>query len=135
MRTSINLLLAVAAVVLGPFAVAEEEGLSKTGLRKLFENTQWTTTGKTGGDQRSFVFLKYGEVSDSIPGGGKFKFFTVEQPNILKLYHHDPKKDRSADFMLFRVDVAGKTATQDVKASTAGGTMDLKYEGPAKPGK
>lgn len=136
MKTSINLVLALAVVVFSPFAAAEDEGLSKTRLRKLFENTQWTTTGNTGGAApRSFVFLKLGEVSDSNPGGGKFKHFTVEQPDILKMYRQDPKKDRNAEFMLFHVDVAAQTATQDIKSSTAGGSMTLKYVGPAKPGK
>jgi hypothetical protein len=135
MKTSLKLMLALAAAVMSPSVMAEDEGLSKTGLRKLFENTQWTTSEKTGGDVRSFVFLKFGEVSDSFAGGGKFKFFTVEPPDILKVYRQDPKKDRKAEFMLFRVDAAAKTATQDVKASTAGGSMSLKYQGPAKPGK
>ena len=123
--------------VIQPRAVtlADEKPLNKTELRKLLENTQWLTNEGPGKAPRSLVFRKDGEITDSQPAGGKYRFFTVEVPDILKIYHHDPKKDRKADFVLLRINVAAMTAQQDAKASTIEGAMLLKYEGPAKPGK
>lgn len=136
-----NILLLVAFVAAVMTASAQTPGpksaLTKNDLRKLLENTEWVSPNpKQGGQEgRTFVFRKDGEMTDSQAGGGKYRHYTFEAPDVLKIYRNDPKKNRKEDFMFFRVNVAAMTAQQDVVASTIGGEMFLKFVGPAKTGK
>ncbi len=110
--------------------------LSRTELRKLFENTQWLMAGNSEfkGGVGTYVFQRGGTLAHSGNAGGKSfhgKFYAVEAPDILKIYEHSPDKDHKAPFMFFRVNVGAKTAEQDAAASTISGTDFMKYEGPA----
>jgi len=96
----------------------------KTDLRKLIEETEWQSA-----KGHSFFFQRGGNFASS---GSWGSFYTLEAPDILKLWDRDPKKDRKATFRLLHVNAAEKTAEMDIKASTAGGELSLKYVGPAK---
>ena len=125
---------AAAVITASAQAPAGKTPASKNDLRKLLEDTEWVTP-KQGQTERTFVFRRGGEMIDSNAGGGKFRHYTVETPDILKIYHADPKKNRKAEFMFFRVNATTMTAQQDITASTIGGEMLLKFVGPAKPAK
>lgn len=113
-----------------PAAAAGATG-GKADLRKFVEDTQWVAAN--GG---TIVFRRGGTVqSEKIGGALLGKFYTLEAPDVLKVYNRDPSQDRKAEFMFFRVNLATKTAEQDVAASTIGGHVVLTYSGPAKAAK
>ena len=101
-------------------------GLNKTELRKLIENTQWAC-GKD--DNGQILFLRGGQMT----GIGR-RFYTVEAPDILRIYEKDPAKDRKAVFLQFRVHVAAMVAEFDVEGTTELGEKDapMRYIGPVK---
>jgi hypothetical protein len=136
MKTTI-LIVAIAAAVMTASAQtpAPKAALTKTDLRKLIEDTEWISPKRPGSPvERTFVFRKGGEMIDSSLGG-KYRFYALETPDILKIYHGNPKRNRKAEFVFFRVNAAAMTAQQDMAASTIGGEMFLKFVGPAKPPK
>ena len=108
--------------------LATNPPVDKADLRKLFEETEWESF-KGSSSAVTFLFGRGGNFTSS---GSFGKFYTLEAPDVLKLWGADPKKDRKAAFRLFRVNVAEKTAVQDLKASTVSGELSLKYVGPAK---
>ena len=63
-------------------------GLTKTELRKLIENTEWTCGAS---DESQIFFLRGGQMH----GLGEH-FYTVEAPDILRIYETDPTRDRKA---------------------------------------
>jgi hypothetical protein len=104
--------------------------VGKADLKKLIEETTWVSVNKEGEPKgRDFTFHRDGKMIDSKK---QWQFYALESPDILRLYHDDPKKDRQATFALFRVNMSEKVARQDSKASTQGGDLSMKYDGPAK---
>jgi hypothetical protein len=99
--------------------LADKPELTKAALQKLFSNTVWIAqTGAT------VVFLRDGTMSST--QGGMGAFYTLEAPDILKVYQkNNPPTDLKAKFRLFRVNVPAMTAQQDSKASTMGGDFSL----------
>ena len=109
----------------------------KTDLRKLIENSEWSVweglkeegeaTGRT-------IFQRGGKMSGS-GQQSRLKYYALAAPDILKLYQRDPKTNPKEEYYLVRVDMSGKTATKDASLSTLGGSIFLKYDGPAKAAK
>lgn len=114
----------------------------KADLKKLIVNSSWLDWSfePKGQDKDmkphgSIVFHADGRCTFSGWFAAVPHFYTVENPDILKLYNYDPKKDRKATFQLLHVNLENKTALKDVKASTEGADLFLRYDGPVKPGK
>ena len=129
----LNLLLALfAAAALSASAQtpAAKTALTKNDLRKLIENTEWVVTAKTKDDSSHVIFDRNGIITSTI---GPWRFYTVEVPNILRVYGHDPRKDRNEVFFQYRVNVAAMIAVFDAPASTRPvvGIPMIKYIGPA----
>ncbi len=136
MKPNILIFVSFAAVVLysasraeaqapvAPLPAATPEAkpaLKKTELRKLIENTEWAGTGN---EDSRYYFHRDGKLM-----GVWGKFYTVEAPNILKIYSENPDANRKAEFALFRIDMATMVAEFDRGASSHGG-KPLKYIGP-----
>ncbi|MEQ1854106.1 MAG: hypothetical protein ABMA01_21240 [Chthoniobacteraceae bacterium] len=99
----------------------------KADLKKLIEETTWVMVKKDGtATENTFIFRRDGTVTGAKHLGD---FYTLEAPDILKTY---PGRKKGPEFQAFRVNVTEKTAQQDVQLSTKGGTISLKYDGPAK---
>ena len=107
-------------------ALGAKTGLSKTELRKLIENTDWVCGKDDGGH---YFFLRSGQMI----GSGK-NFYTVEAPDILRIYQKDPARDRNAEFLQFRVNVAAMVADFDAEGTPQLGASGkpMKYIGPVK---
>jgi hypothetical protein len=112
-----------------PLGVSAGRRATKTELKKLFENSQWRIRNGTPESRKAELttmsFLKDGECGSA--GGGAwthFKFYEVETPDILRIYKHDPKRRRDAEFRAFRVNFDQKFAHNDI---TLGGEAFQNY--------
>jgi len=94
-------------------------------LRKIFEETEWISAD----GKHTFFFRRGGTFTSN---GSWGKHWAVEAPGILMIYTQDPRQNRNTTFRLLRVNVAEKTAVQDLKESTEGGGLTIKYVAPAK---
>jgi hypothetical protein len=78
MKAKLLLFVACAAAILTASAQtpAGKTAPTKTDLRKLLEDTEWVSPKRRGGQgERTFVFRRNGEMTDSHPGGGKYRHY------------------------------------------------------------
>ena len=104
-------------------------GAAPTGkeeLRKFIDDSYWVLKDSGAG---GYTFLRGGKMI------GPFKYWTVEAPDILKTYNHDPRRNPREPFRVYHVDLTEKTAEFDPKTSSIPDGHPLRYEGPAQAGK
>ena len=121
--------VAAGGKVIPPTPVSTSGSLAvKNDLKKLFENTRWDATNEP--NDAYLLFLRNGECKGTGFRIAGFKRYTLEAPDILRLYRPG-KKGAKETFKQLRVDVSAMTATQDQAAGTEPGDLALKYVGPA----
>ena len=133
----LSALISSATMATSVFAATQEEERSQ--LKKLFINTEWsqsnvkdTNTPPLG----SVVFRDLGKCTSSgWFADGKYTplFYVIEPPNIVKLYHNDPKNDRKGTpHWTMIVNLQERTAVNDPASSTIPGDLLLTHKGAAK---
>ena len=128
--SSITLLTSMSA------ATPEEQ---RAQLKKLVVNSEWSQSNSKDTTRPPLgvvVFRDFGKcTSTGWFADGKYPplFYVIEAPDVVNLYHSDPKNDRKGTphwTMIFNLEE--QTAVNDPARSTIPGNLYLRYKGALK---
>lgn len=117
-----------------PLSAPAGRTVTKSELKKLFENSQWRVTQPSRGkDAVYFTFTKEGKFAQSVvfERMARYQYWEVTAPDVLKVSIHDPDKNRKSPFRAFRVVFEHKTARTDATLGGDPGTdLTIEYDQP-----
>lgn len=133
----LSVLVCTTTLVNSVTAASPEE--ERAQLRKLFVNSEWSQSNSSDSKVPPLGIVAFRDLGKCTSSGWFADlrytplFYVIEPPNVVKLYHNDPKNDRKGTpHWTMIVNLEAQTAVNDAAQSTIPGFLLLKYKGALK---